>query len=185
MKLIDRVLKHRGRNRLSYQVVPAVVLCSVFVTLLAASVQLYFGYRRDVEAIRQNLQFIEDRHLPAITSSVYNFDEDLLKIQLQGALRLNDIIYLEVTDITKPEHMFMTVGKSEHVNTLANTFPLNHNDLIGNIIPVGSLTVAASLEGAHRRLWRNAAFILISTTIQTFLIAFVILVIVQLTIIVP
>jgi PAS domain S-box-containing protein len=179
MNLIKRFLAYREHNRLSYQLVLAVVICSVFFTLLAASVQLYFNYRRDVESIHQNIQFIEESYLQAISSSVYNFDRELLRIQLEGALQLQDIIYLEIIEATKPEQVFMVVGKPSHDKIVTTTFPLNHTDSLGQTFPLGSLTVIASLDGVYHRLWRNAALIFISTTIQTFLVAFVILIIIQ------
>ncbi len=61
MNLIERVLEYREHNRLSYRLVLAVVLCSVVVTLLAASVQLYFGYRRDIEHLDATLDLPQRR----------------------------------------------------------------------------------------------------------------------------
>jgi PAS domain S-box-containing protein len=179
MNLIKRFLEYREHNRLSYQIMLAVVICSVFFTLLAASIRLYFDYRKDVESIHQNMRFIEESYLQAITSSFYNFDKKLLKVQLEGVLQLQDVIYLEVTEMTEQEHVFMAVGQSENGKIVTTTFPLNHTNFLGQTFPVGSLTVIASLDGVYHRLWKNAILILISTTIQTFLVAFVILVIIQ------
>ena len=91
MKFIERIGQYRDRNLLSYRLVLAVMLCSLFFTLLVAAVQLHIEYRRDVEATRQNIHFLEESYLPAFASSAYNFDRDLLRIQLEGALQLNGI----------------------------------------------------------------------------------------------
>ncbi len=92
MNMISRVLSHRKRRPLSYRLVFYVIICSSFFTLLATAVQLYTNYQRDVNAIHANMQFIEESYVPVITASVYNLDEQLLKIQLQGVLRLQDCL---------------------------------------------------------------------------------------------
>jgi len=60
--------------------------------------QLYVEYRRDVNHLFDNVKLIENSYLAPIASSVYKIDTEGLNLLLNGALKLDDIIYLKVEE---------------------------------------------------------------------------------------
>lgn len=182
MNIILRLFSHREQNQLSYRLLLYVVLCSSFFTLLATAFQLYMDYKRDLTIIHTNIKFIEESYVPAIAASLYYLDEKQLEIQLQGALKLLDIRYLQVREPRGKGELKMFKGNPDVSKGFVREFPLEYFISSDNKINIGTLTAIASLEGVYQRLWEKILVVLGTNAIKMFLAAFCILLIIQFTV---
>ena len=175
MNIISGFIFNIKHNRLSYRLLLYVILCSLFFTLLATSVQLYTDYKKDLTNIFTNIQFIKDSYVPVITASVYNLDEKQIRIQLQGALKLQDIEYLQIRERRGEGEFRISEGNSKIGKDITREFPLEYFISSDKKINCGTLTVKASLKGVYQRLWNKIFVFLVSNAIMMFLGALCIL----------
>ncbi|MCP4537332.1 MAG: response regulator [Chloroflexi bacterium] len=175
-----RSLQHDKQNQLSRRLLLYVVLCSTLFTLLATATQLYIGYRQDLRAIETNLQFIADSYVPGISASVYMINETQLSLQLQGALNLRDIEYLEIVETRGEEQIHISVGDPNTPRDIVRAFPLEY-PASGSGTSYGTLIAVASLQGVYQRLSGSALVALTTSLLSIFLVALSILLISQFT----
>ncbi len=179
MRVFSRILLRLKQRRLSYRLLLYVLACSSFFTLLATAVQLGFDYRQDLATLRANLEFIEQSYLPAITASVYNLDEEQLHIELQGALKLQDVEYLEVREPRGDSDFSMSAGDPDVAQRIVREFPLRCPRASDTVVDCGTFTAVASLRGVHQRLWGRLSVVFATQAVEVFFAAFVILLLIQ------
>ncbi len=164
---------------LSYRLLLYILLCSSFFALLSSAVQLYFSYRTDLEPVKSNINFINDNYTKDIAASVYSGNSKQLKILLLGALQLKHIEYLDVRTLKISKEFIAFEGNPNVREGIVRKFPLEHQVSSGEKIPLGTLTVAASIEGLYHRLWERTTILLITNALKTFFASFCILLIFQ------
>ncbi|RLC05335.1 MAG: hypothetical protein DRI57_27635 [Deltaproteobacteria bacterium] len=171
---------HGKQVRLSHRLLIYVVLCSAFFTLVATGFQLYWEYARERSAIYDTIQFIQDSYVEPVATSAFMMNEEQTRLQLKGALKLQDIVYLEVSELEDEETVLVIEGDLKARRDIFKEFPLIHEGFSENPFRFGMLRVAASLEGVYQRLWKKIMLILVSNAIKAFLASFCILLIIQL-----
>ncbi len=154
---------------LSYRLVVFVVLCSSLFAIIATAIQLYLDYRRDVSALHDSFRLIEKSYLPTIARSTFKIDQDHLRLVLEGALKLPDIVYLEVQEVRGSQILTHAHGNPNAEKIIRNEFPLEYISPAGEKRPIGTLIVMASLEGVYQRLWSRVVTILVTNVGKTFL----------------
>ena len=154
---------------LSYRLVVYVVLCSSLFAIIATAIQLYLDYRRDVSALHESFRLIEKSYLPTIARSAFKIDQDHLLLELEGALKLPDIVYLEVQEVRGSQILTHAHGNPNAEKIIRNAFPLEYISPAGEKRPIGTLIVMASLEGVYQRLWSRVVTILVTNVGKTFL----------------
>ena len=169
MKFFPHIFPQYKHYTLSYRLLFYVVLCSSLFALLATATQLYLDYRRDVSALYESFSFIKKSYLQAIAASTFKIDMDHLQIQLDGALKLPDIVYLEVQEIRGNQILTHAHGIPNAENVIRKEFPLEYISPTGEKRLMGTLIVIASLEGVYKRLWSRVLTILVTNMIKTFL----------------
>ena len=158
-----------NQHPLSYRLLAYVVLCSSLFALLATATQLYLDYRRDVSILYDSLGFIKKSYLHAIAASTFTIDTDHLRLELEGALKLPDIVYLEVRELRGNQIYTHAHGSPNEVNIIRKEFPLEYISPSGEKRLMGTLIVIASLEGVYQRLWSRVLTILVTNMVKTFL----------------
>lgn len=83
---------------LSRRLLVLIICCSTVLTLFATGIQLYIEYRTDIEKMNANVRFIQSSYIPALARSLYELNDEQLILQLDGALQLNDIVYLQIIE---------------------------------------------------------------------------------------
>lgn len=163
----DREGTEIPRRRLGPRLVLYILLFSSVVTLIATALQLYLEYSRDVREIDTRLSQVEQSYINSIVLSLWIMDYEQLRIQLEGIQALPDMQYLEV--VSEGETL-MTVGRAVSGKLLERSFPLTYR-YRGDLIELGTLRVAANMEGVYRRLLDRVLVIFSSQAIKTFLVA--------------
>ncbi len=170
------------KNRyLSIRLLLYVTAFSLLFSLLVSAIQLYYNYQHDKRMVYANLEFIKESYVPAITTSAYNMDEPQLSLQLKGALQLQDVEYLEVTEFSKNNPHRIFVGNPDVEKAIIDTFALTYTTIGHLEISVGTLMVKATLANVFQRLKERAALVLIVNAMAVLLWVFAVFVIFQVT----
>ncbi len=180
MKLFSGFFPGIQQYPLSYRLVGYVVLISSLLALLATASQLYLDYRRDLSALYNSLSFIQKSYLHAIAASTYKIDAEHLELELEGALKLPDIVHLEVQEIRGDQVYTHSKGIPDANRIIRKEYPLEYVSPAGEKRFMGTLIVIASLEGVYQRLWSRVLTILVTNMVKTFLASACILAIIYL-----
>ena len=154
---------------LSYRLVGYVVIISSLFALLATATQLYLDYRRDVAELYNSFNFIQKSYLQTIAASTFKIDTKHLNLELEGALKLPDIVYLEVRELRGNQVHTHSQGNPNAVQIIRREFPLEYISSAGESRIMGTLIVNASLAGVYQRLWSRVFTILATNIVKTFL----------------
>lgn len=158
----------------------AVLLFSSVVTLTLTALQLYLDYDREVGLIETRLDEIGRSTTGSLGESLWNLDQNQLKLQLDGILRLPDIRAAEVREIAdRPNPIRLAVGEPSTRSVVTRDFPLN-TTIQGNAREIGVLHVEATLSDIYRNLLNRALVILASQAAKTFLVSLFIIYMVHL-----
>ncbi len=167
-------LNHRKDYRLSYRLLLYIMVCSSIFTIVGTCIQLYFDYKIDMARIDEAFNHIEQGYLQPIASNLWKMDNPQLRKNLQGALTLRDIEYLEVNELRKaPDVIIEKAGAKKNGNTISKTFYLE----IDGKKKIGTLQVIASKDAVIDRLKDKVFLILMTQTFKTFFVSICILLI--------
>ncbi len=168
--------KHIKKSPLGARLLSYILLFSFFFTIAETGVQLYLEYKSDINFIEEQIEQIENSYLKSIVKSTWDFDTETIRIQLEGALQLRDIQYLEVK--TESRDILASSGSIPKSLGIDRHIPLEytHHNKTWNI---GKLYIVASLEGVHKRLYDRVLIILSSRAIKTFFMSLFILLMFQ------
>jgi hypothetical protein len=169
MLLFSRFFPQIKLYPLSYRLLWYVVLCSSLFALLATSIQLYMDYRRDVNTLYRSFGVIQKSYLNNIAASTFKIDMDHLQIELEGALNLPDIVFVEVRELRGDKVQTYPKGDPNAANLIRKEFPLVYESPSGEKRHMGTLVALASLEGVNQRLWSRVFTILVTNFIKVFL----------------
>lgn len=144
-----------------------ILLFSSVITLILTVIQLYMDYRYGLDAIDKSIHQIKESHLEGITQSLWVSDMDLLKTQLDGLLKLNDMQYVDVLQDNEP---LIKMGTFKEIQVVTKHFFLSHT-YNGKTISLGTLRVIYTLDALYARLMKKALVIIVSQTIKTFMVS--------------
>ena len=172
------MLRSAREQPLGRRLVASILLCSTCVALVATGIQLRLDYRRDVSSIEQRMSEIEHSYVESVAVAVWNMDRLQAQTQLRGILRLPDIAFVALNDpLGAP---LAQVGRRSGSEPIARTFPVMHTpEGTSKAELIGTLRVAASLDGVYARLMDKAFVILVTQGGKTFVVTLFILFIFQ------
>ena len=153
-----------------------ILLCGFFFAISEAGIHLYLDYKTEIRHIEEQILQVRDSDLKSITKSTWNLEADEVVLQLEGALKLRDIKYLHVK--TETGEILAASGLPPGENSISRSFPLEYRHH-GKTNLIGSLHIAASLEGVRERLFEKALIIVVSRLLIALLISGVFLIIFQ------
>lgn len=156
----------RANRSLAPRLILYILLFSSVVTFFATALQLYFDYSRDMRAIDTRIAQVRDSYLKSMVLSLWSMDYEQLRSQLEGIQALPDMQYLE---IELDGESLLTVGTPRDGNLLRESYPLMYHYRDQNVY-LGTLHVAASLDGVYQRLRDRVLVIFGSQAIKTFLV---------------
>ncbi|MCP4701961.1 MAG: PAS domain S-box protein [Gammaproteobacteria bacterium] len=155
-------------------------MISAFFTLLATGFQLYVEFNHERTELFDSIKFIEDSYVEPISASAFLLQKRQVRLLLQGAHKLQDIVYLEVSELkTSSNSVWITEGDPEAKAHITREFPLIYHNSVGERFQFGILHVSASFDGIYKRLLKRALIILGANAVKTFLASFCILLLFQ------
>jgi PAS domain S-box-containing protein len=165
----------RLRSGIGFRLLAAVLLFSSLVTLTLTALQLYLDYDHDVGVIETRLDEIGRSYLASLGESLWALDENQLRLQLDGILRLPGIRAAEIREvIDRPNPIHIAVGARSAHASIIRQYPLDYL-VRGTKRPIGTLYVEATLREVYRNLLNRTLVILASQAAKTFLVSLFIL----------
>ena len=165
----------RFRPRLALRILGLTLVVSTLFTLLSSATQLYFDYHEDLADVELLLDQIGITRLETLTASQWVLDDELTLAQLQGILQMPDMAYAEVVPTggeTPVPDKTLRVGEPLPEGAgPSRAFPMIFQDR-GQEIEVGTLHVAASLDGVLDHLKGRALMILATQGLETLSLSF-------------
>ena len=144
-----------------------VILFSAALALLITATELGFEYRRDLHRIDDRMAQIRVAYLDSVTENVWVADRERIETLLQGISRLPDFVQAEVLVNGRTEYRFGPgLQGAEGVSEVFELWRTHQ----GRRLLIGELVVAATYEGAWRRLLERAAFFLVGNAAKTLLV---------------
>jgi signal transduction histidine kinase/ActR/RegA family two-component response regulator len=162
----------RGR-RLAPRLLGAIVLASTVLALFATGIQLYLDYSRDLGEIDAEFEQIDRSYRASLASSLWSFDTNQIRLQLDGILKMRDVQHAEVSGLAG-EHVW--AGETPKGRFLERQYTLVAPNASKS--QLGTLTVKVGLGGVYERLLNRTMVILATQGLKTLLIAMFILFIV-------
>ncbi|MGY3924886.1 PAS domain S-box protein [Aeromonas jandaei] len=163
-----------GRNGLSYRLLSYILVCSTVLAMVITALQLAWDYRKDVAVIEDSIGQIEASFLQPIAASLWNLDEEQVKVQIEGIMNLPNMQFVMVKEMLgNSEVPLLTQGVERESYDISREFNLTYQGEV-----VGKLFVAASLEQIYQRLIEKSVLIMVSQTIKTLVVSFCILIII-------
>lgn len=165
----------KARQSLARRLVLIVLLASILFVVFSTAFQLYIDYRREEQRVRDRLEQIRDSYLNSIANTLWSFAEEQLQTQLQGLLNLQDVQYVELRAVDGPVY---SVGARPTGDYFSQSFPVCY--LRGESVRlIGYLDVYAGLDGPLQRVQDRLVPVLLTQSLQTFLLAGLILFLIE------
>lgn len=168
---VRAALRSMGRG-VGPRLLALILLFSTLVALLSTVIQLYADYRRDVGAIHGRLDEIGHGYVDSLAAALWHVNVDLLRVQMEGVMRLPDMRGLEVAELTEgiAKPLVLTAGAAVGAGALTRDFPLVYHDR-GKPRVIGRLRAEATLDAVYDRLFDKALVILATQSVKTFLVS--------------
>ena len=160
-------IAHSLKSPLARRLIVAMVLFSASLTLVATAIQLHQEYRRDLDGVETQFRQIGEVHLPTLTQSLWATNDKEIRLQLEGMLRLPNIVYAAVYE---KDHLQTEAGQRDAARLIERRYVMHYKHL-GQSPEIGTLTVVASLDTIYAQLMREAIQVLLSNALHTFLVA--------------
>ena len=176
--MLARLRRYHSDNPLAFRLMGAILLISSVITLIAILLLLAREFDKGLSDMERNLEQVELTILPGITRSLWNFDEEQLRVQLEALQRLPEVTGAEVqwqdwNGQTRSLLVGNARGSAESQRT--STYPIVYRRRDGSAEPLGELHIQLSREALYQRVGEHAAFIILFQTIKTLVIAVVIM----------
>lgn len=163
-------------SRISRTLVLYIVLFSSVITIVLTAMQLYLDYRQGIRVINQTLDQVELSTLDSLTQAAWTLDNAAIETQLDGLVRLNDIIYVALLD--ENSNVLAAVGEVDTDQIIQKQFKM-HYQYRGMELLIGLINIVATKQKVYRQLLDTFLIILITQAIKTFMVSLFILLLFQ------
>lgn len=172
MNLFTELSQYQSKHRLTYRLLGLLVLIGFLLTVVSTAIQSYLDYRQELTILEHRMEEIRHSNLESISNSLWSFDQEGLKLQMQGILNLPGIEYLNIETSLGERY---TIGKPPPKNLAINhTFSLYHGKVF-----LGTLQISASKGEIFQHLRRQIANTILLETLRIFLVAIAFFFVVQ------
>lgn len=175
------MIKNWLKSKLSSMLLKYILITSSFFTFIGTLVQVYIDYSGDLNTINKTLTQIEKSYSSSLANSLWHLDNDQIEILLSGILKLRDIEYIKIVENkSNGENVFMEMGNKKIQKSIEFKFPLHYAKEQSNTI--GHVVVLANLEYLYQRIMDKILIVLATQTVKTFLVSFIILYLIYITV---
>ena len=161
-------LKSKLQYNIGYLFVFYILIFSSFAALISTTVQLFFEYKQDINAIEKTADQIENSYKYSIVQALWAYDTLILEMQIKGIKNLPDVLY---AGIYKDDKMIIETGAG-HPNEkyLSYEYDLLYKTTQEEL-KIGTLKVNISLTAVYQRLIGRVVVILLTQTLKTFFVS--------------
>jgi diguanylate cyclase (GGDEF)-like protein/PAS domain S-box-containing protein len=163
------------KSPLARRLIIAIVLFSAAIVVTMTAIQIYQEYRRALDNLESQFQQISEVHLRSLTQSLWATNNNEVQIQLEGMLRVPNIVYAAVHE---KDRLHAQAGHRDSVRMIERRYPMRY-EYQGQLHEIGTLTVVATLDNIYQQLLREATQVLLRNALRTFLVAIFVFVLFQ------
>ncbi len=176
--MLTKLRNYHAENPLAFRLMGAILLISSVITLVAILMLLAREYDNGLSEIEEDLEQIELTALPGIERSLWNFDEEQLRVQLEALLRLPEVSSAQVQwQDWNSQTRSLSVG--EQIDDLeserVHNYPIIYRRRDGSAEELGVLHIQVSRDALYQRVGAHAVFIVLFQTLKTLIIAVIII----------
>ena len=153
-----------SRHRLAKRVMVSVLVLSLFLAMVATSIQLTADFRKDRSYLEERARLIEQSYVQSLENSVWYMDLNQMRILVQGIQQLTYVHSVDVRTSLNVAHRVSAEGLPKR--SLVREYPLKRGSK-----EVGRLTVVFSLDPIYDRLWSRLAIILATNLVEAAILA--------------
>src|SRR5690554_5493513 len=168
---MPRLRRIRKASPLSFRLLAWILLFSTAFTLLAAGVQIYSDYRKDLSLIEERMEVIESGYASSLARSLWALDQKLLQTQMEGILSLPDITHLRLR--IEPDSELVMGEIPRNTDTLTHSFQLVYEE--GELFELGELTITANLHRIYSDLRTKVGVTLATQFLTIFIVSTLVL----------
>lgn len=161
------------QGQIGRRIVGVMILASAALSVVAAALQLYLGYQRDLGDVSKEFEIVEDSFLPGLESALWEFNFPLVEVLLDGIAAQPDVVNLSL-QATTGQSWTRANGYTD-ARTLSREFALVHSEGLPAPRSVGTLTVFITLEFVQQRLLQDFFTLILSYFAKTLLASLVML----------
>lgn len=177
-----RVRHYYRQNPLAFKLAGAVLLVSTLVMLISILVFMVREYHQGMERMEQSLQQVELTALPGLSRSLWNFDEEQLRVQVNALLHLPDVAFASVK-WTDRNGRSKSVGSSmvDLPKPLSiRELPLIYQRNDGTREPLGQLELGISHSTIYQYVGKQTVFLIVFLALQALVSAALIILLMRL-----
>ncbi len=166
----------------SFRLLIYTVVGILMLSVISTGIQIYTQYHRDIRQLEATFDYIEKVHVPSISANLFEVNDKLIGIQLQGLLNFPGIVYAEVREEKQGYRYRRMVGDPDLNMRIFKTFDLAHTQSDdAKPFQLGRMMVGATYGKIHESLWSQGVAIGFGTFVQIFLMAIAVFLIAQYT----
>lgn len=176
--MLTKLRNYHAENPLAFRLMGAILLISSVITLVAILMLLAREYDNGLSEIEEDLEQIELTALPGIERSLWNFDEEQLRVQLEALLRLPEVSAAQVQwqDWNSQTRSLSVGEKIESIDSeRVHNYPIIYRRRDGSAEELGVLHIQVSRDALYQRVGAHAVFIVLFQTLKTLIIAVIII----------
>ena len=168
---------YRRDHPLAHRLMTCVLACSLGFAALSTVLQVVIEYRREMRLIDERVELIRSSYLASLARSIWDLDEEQLRLQLQGISDFPDIAGLRLDGAGFPSP-FEIPGRHRAITPIEHSFELVYPAPDGDR-SLGRLIVQTDRAAVFARLGTSGLIIFLSQTLTILLIAAVLVVVFQ------
>ncbi len=152
-----------------------ILIASGLVTTLVTAVSFYLDYTTELSTLENTFTQIKRSSSHAVTQAAWNENDEVLKSQLNGILKINDIV--EVYIINEESDKVFNY-KKDIPSTYLDSRNFNlifHNKYDGSQNNLGQLHVIAAKDNMYQRLIQKVLYVFTSQLFKTLIVSAVLL----------
>ncbi|MCG8439113.1 MAG: ATP-binding protein [Pseudomonadales bacterium] len=168
-------------NPLALRLAGAILLVSLLVMLISIALFVVREYHQGTQRLEQNLAQIELTTLPGLSRSLWNFDEEQLRVQLNALVSLPDVEYAVIRwqDWNGGSKMLSASDSAAHLPQEPHRFALTYQRRSGEIEPLGTLELGISQHSLYQQLGQQTIFLVIFLAMQALISAVLIIILLR------
>ena len=164
------------KSRITRQLLIWSLIVGGLASLLISAGQAYLSYQEQLESVDKHIQSIGTYTEPPLVQSLWSFDNEHVRLQLEGLTRMQDV---SVVRLTQKDGEVLQYGADKvSADVFARSFPLVYN-ADGQRSELGTLTLLKDLGEIRANILFHMAVGFAGNTLVILLIIFITLLIYQ------
>lgn len=147
---------------------------STLIALIITISQLVYDYYQDIQRIENTLQQIKIASVPSIVVSLWNLDDEQVKVQLQSLMKIPEVIRVEIEQPKKDSINYgEIIDDSFFFKKYGFKLIFTRDD--STEVSLGMLNVAYDFKNIYMGLLEKLVFIFLLNCVKTLAVSFVLL----------